>query len=381
MYIKSLIYEDQSTGWKLEKIEFNNPLTLLVGVSGVGKTQILQALLNLQKISRGESLNGLKWEIEFRTSSGHDCKWSGAFENKGFVSELILRKMSYQDEKYKPLIDKEKLFIDNILIVNRNREDTLFNDVKTVKLLQQKSIIYLLKEENQIKDIYKNFEMIIFDNHAKNLFLFPVIESVLELEKYKTLESIRNSDEQIKTKLCLLYVTQKKLFEEIAGIFIDIFPNIEDIKIETIDEHKELKTPVLEDFLFIKIKEKNVSHWIEEFKISSGMLKTLIHISELYLCADNSVILIDEFENSLGINCIDELTSCILTSERNLQFIITSHHPYIINNIDYHYWKLVTRKGSVVKAEDATLYGIGRSKHEAFTQLINLDEYAEGIES
>ena len=88
MYIKSLIYEDQSTNWKLELIEFKS-LTLLVGVSGVGKTQILKALLNLKRISRGRSLNGLKWEVEFKSSTGHDYKWCGAFENKGFISEII----------------------------------------------------------------------------------------------------------------------------------------------------------------------------------------------------------------------------------------------------------------------------------------------------
>ena len=135
------------------------------------------------------------------------------------------------------------------------------------------------------------------------------------------------------------------------------------------------------EIVVVKIKEKSVLNWIEGSNLSSGMWKTLEHIAEIYLCADNSAILIDEFENSLGINCIDEITHQILASERNLQFIITSHHPYIINNIDYHYWKLVTRNGSVVQAEDATKYGIGRSKHEAFTQLINLDAYAEGIAS
>ena len=48
MYIKSLIYEDQSTDWELKSISFKQ-LTLLVGASGVGKTQILKALLNLKK--------------------------------------------------------------------------------------------------------------------------------------------------------------------------------------------------------------------------------------------------------------------------------------------------------------------------------------------
>lgn len=95
---------------------------------------------------------------------------------------------------------------------------------------------------------------------------------------------------------------------------------------------------------FIYIKEKGVSHWIHQGQISSGMLKTLLHISELYLSTQDTVILIDEFENSLGINCIDVVTELLLEN-RNMQFIITSHHPYIINNIPMEYWKIVTRRG------------------------------------
>jgi ABC-type bacteriocin/lantibiotic exporter with double-glycine peptidase domain len=101
----------------------------------------------------------------------------------------------------------------------------------------------------------------------------------------------------------------------------------------------------------------------------------------LYLCPDNSVILIDEFENSLGINCIDEVVFQMLASERDLQFIITSHHPYIINKIGYSYWKVVTRKGCVVTAIDAEKLGIGKSRLQAFTQLGNLAAFSKGIES
>lgn len=91
------------------------------------------------------------------------------------------------------------------------------------------------------------------------------------------------------------------------------------------------------------------------------------------------MILIDEFENSLGVNCIDEITNNLLNYKRNLQFIITSHHPYIINNIHYNNWKLVTRKGGVVLAQEINKYHLGKSKHEAFIQLINLEEYTTGI--
>jgi ABC-type lipoprotein export system ATPase subunit len=370
MYIKSLIYEDQSTGWKLEKIEFNNPLTLLVGVSGVGKTQILNALLNIKKISQGKSLNGLKWEIEFITSNGNNCEWIGQFENKKFVS----------NEEDEINIVNEKLSINHDTIIDRNENGIFFRKEKTIDLSPQESIISLLKVQKEIKNIYKDFKNIfdssnVGDEIHSTEFDFGNEQLQYNLEKYKTIDAIRNSNQSIEKKLFFLFRNQQNNFIKIQESFIDIFPYIENIEIELVN-HKNVLF-----YISLKIKEKNVSGWISDSKISSGMLKTFFHIAELYLCADNSVILIDEFENSLGINCIDELTSSILTSERNLQFIITSHHPYIINKIDCHYWKLVTRKGSVVKAEDATLYGIGRSKHEAFTQLLNLDEYIEGIES
>jgi len=385
MYIKSLSYEDQSTDWKLEKIAFK-PLTLLVGVSGVGKTQILKALLNLKEISHGKSLNGLKWEIEFNTSVGHECKWSGAFENKGFISELILEVMDDEDEKDKPSIDNEQLVVNGTPVIRRDKDGIFFNETETVKLSRKESVIYLLKEEEQIKDIHEDFKKILFDDNAMGYSsrfgkfgLDGEIKS--KSQKYKSLKAIRNSDENIKTKLCLLYKNQKKSFEEIVDAFIDIFPYVDNVRIEPISNGYKNLPAFFKEFSFIQIKEKNVPHWIDEFKMSSGMFRTLMHIAELHLCADDSVILIDEFENSLGINCLNQITHSILASERNLQFIITSHHPYIIDKIPYNDWKVVTRNGGVISVEDAEKLGIGKSKHQAFTQLANLTEYSKGIES
>jgi len=43
MRIKRFSYENKATGWKLEPMEFGD-FNLLVGVSGVGKSKILDAL-------------------------------------------------------------------------------------------------------------------------------------------------------------------------------------------------------------------------------------------------------------------------------------------------------------------------------------------------
>jgi predicted ATPase len=175
-------------------------------------------------------------------------------------------------------------------------------------------------------------------------------------------------------KLFLISHNNPDIFDKIKQKFIATFPQVEDVKIEAVRYKNDRSHPLFP----IQIKEKGVKDWIFQFNISSGMRKTLIHISELYLSPQGTVILIDEFENSLGINCIDVVTD-LLVENRNIQFILTSHHPYIINNIGMEHWKIVTRKGGVVTVIDAKDLNLGKSRHQAFTQLINLEEYNEGI--
>lgn len=378
MKIQSLQYEDLSTGWKLDLIEFNPQLTLLVGVSGVGKTQILKALLNLKEISQGESLNGVTWNIKFISEKENNCEWSGEFEVNSNVSGLSI------EGKIPAYIKNEKLVINGKTIIDRDSEKILFNDVPTVKLALDKSVISLLKEEEQIKEIHTAFKRILFrEFELDSWYVTRTINNMdFLLSLYKSNEDVINSEESIKKKLYLISgIETGEIFNKIKDAFINIFPSIEDLGM---DLRYLLNSSTNEAYVvtpYISIKEKNVAKWIDEENISLGMLKTLMQLAELYLCSDSSVILIDEFENSLGINCIDEVVFQILASERNLQFIITSHHPYIINKIGYDYWKIVTRKGGVVKCIDAKEFGIGKSKHQAFTQLANLTEYSDGIES
>ncbi len=382
MKIISFEYRDHATEWSLETIEFQ-PLSLLVGASGVGKTRILEAILHLKQIARGASLNGVQWKVNFLINDDV-YEWNGKFEHKWFFSETLFDNSDDEDEQDKPNVATENLSINGILVIERTSEGIFFNGTKTVKLSQKESAISLLKEEDQIKSVHSEFSKILFDGSAKEeRGLIKVIfedEVAPKKNTYKDLPSIRNSAETLRSKLYLTYVHVPDQFEEIKNSFIAIFPYIEDVKIEPIKNSVGRIPHILREVPFIQIKEVGIQNWIDERKLSSGMYRTLMHIAELYLCADGTVILIDEFENSLGINCIDEITSSIVTYERDLQFIITSHHPYIINNISSSNWKVITRKAGAVKNYNATQLNIGKSKHEAFTQLINLDKYFDGVE-
>lgn len=382
MKVLNLTYQDKALKWSLKSANFDN-LTLLVGASGVGKTQILKSIMRLKSIADGKSISGIKWNIIFETLDNLIFEWSGEFENKGDID--FSDDEDDELKRNKPSIINEKLLLNNVPVVERTKDSIIFNDVKTVKLPNQQSVIHLLKEEEIIKPAYEGFGKIIYSDQTdstREAFRIKFSDTQKLLKSHKTLKSIQESIEDIRIKLFLAFKNSTKTFNTIKERYIDIFPQVEDVKVEPLDyEEEEDNIPFFfKEYPFIQIKEIGVDKWIKQENISSGMFRSLIHISEIYLCSEGSVFLIDEFENSLGINCINELTNDIISSKRQIQFILTSHHPYIINNIGYTNWKLVTRTKGIVNTHNPEEYNIGKSKHDAFMQLIQLDQYQTGLE-
>jgi len=380
MKINKFIFSDQTSGWSLKGIVFDR-LTLLVGASGVGKTQILKAILALKQIAGGDSISGISWNIEFETVMGQNYIWKGEYENKG--KQFFIDDEDEEIKKNKPIILNEELILNNDFLINRTSSETRFQGEKTLKFSPQHSIIYILKEEDLIKPAFDGFKKVVFSDQSEsqreplkiNFFNASKLRN-----KYKNLVNIQESDEDIRIKLYLVSRIDIKTFNKIRDRFCEIFPQVEDLRYEPMDIEDEDIPVFLKELPVIQIKEIGVPKWIQQGTISSGMFRTLIHISEMYLCQEGTVFLVDEFENSLGINCIDELTSDILYSSRQVQFIITSHHPYIINNIDFSNWKLVTRKSGVVKASPIDMFISGKSKHDKFMQLMQLKQYETGTD-
>lgn len=377
MRIKSLKIKNAFLGWEIEEVVFPSNLTLLVGVSGVGKTQILRAIDVLQDIAYGKSINGFEWHVVFSTVLGKEFTWEGAFsvieDNKKSPKSLL-----YDGEnEIKPTILFEKLkeSNDSFNLIDRSKEAIYFNKTPMPKLSSTQSMVHTLKEEKSIKEVVDEFAKILFKDHTHReggLSFSSTPMSILK-EKYTTVDEIKNANEAIQIKLFLCSELNLGIFDAVKTKFVDIFPQVEDIKIEQI-EQEDLPFRTDQTIPMIYIKEKDVPKWIREDRMSSGMLRTIIHICELFLSNDGSVILIDEFENSLGINCIDILTDDLIHENKNLQFIATSHHPYIINSIPYEYWKIVSRKGGKIQIRDTASYHLGKSKQDAFLQLTKILE-------
>lgn len=244
---------------------------------------------------------------------------------------------------------------------------------KLLKLDFAKSAVELLKAETDVKPIYDAFKQIYLLNNAFRGIRFSAsigdndekMSDSTTLRENKVLTPLEN--------LFLLYKNGLSEFEQIKSDFISIFTLVEEINFSTIRLFDGMTVPIL------RIREKGVDKWIYQDEISSGMLRTLSQIITLTLAKDGDVILVDEFENGLGVNCIDKLTDQIEFADKNIQVIITSHHPYIIKHIPVQRWKIVTRDKSDVKVFTAAELHIGEhSRHDAFMQLIQKEEFKTG---
>lgn len=364
MKFKSISATEIKSGWNVNNIQFNPMLTLLVGASGVGKTRILNLINGLCQITNGLSSNGTKWKVEFE-QKGHDYIWEGEFDLKD------ASKMPYLENRYSLVM--EKILDNGNLLVSRSKNSFKYHGMELVKLDNTKSAVELLKEEPSIRPIYNGFSQCYNFNMADNsIHVSPVVDvnkkNKLNINIIKSLRVFSPLE-----RLFLLKENNLKEFNVICQKFQDIFPAVEKIDFNLMSFNNTL-IPIL------KIKEKDVSSWILQDAISSGMMRTLLQIITLVLANDGDVIMIDEFENGLGVNCINELADLIMEPEVDIQVVMTSHHPYIINTIPVKDWKILTRNKCDVQAHTAEELHIGEhSKHEAFMQLMQTPEYKTGL--
>ncbi|MFN0056622.1 MAG: hypothetical protein ACKV0T_31125 [Planctomycetales bacterium] len=92
MKLVSLRVKDTDADWSLRELTFFPGLTLLVGVSGAGKTRILNEIRRLRHVALGDDdLRpwGLEWDLRFHSTDGTEFFWSGKFEEREQLSDVL----------------------------------------------------------------------------------------------------------------------------------------------------------------------------------------------------------------------------------------------------------------------------------------------------
>ena len=387
MPISNFSFEDMLRGWRLNEVLFAY-FNLLVGVSGAGKTKILQSLRTACQagLEGAKGINDCRWELEINVEEDRYA-WTATIstedERAGFTAETIAKN-------------------DAQMLIERDERLFIFNGKTLPKLKNTDSAIALLKDEPLLTPLYEALSRFAFSesmllpiwfNEAPFIdiekgLLGPIPAPVTEIDELRskatTLEALREITSTV--FLCKVFVFQELFpddFQRIKEDYMEIFPTVTDLKIGLFGEMAPAvarRFPGFADFYALGIKEEGVQGWTVGQQVSAGMQRTLVHLLGIALAPSGAVIMADEIENSLGVNCLPQLVDHFLR-RTDLQFILTSHHPYVINNIPWRYWKLVTRKGSEVTVRDATSIPAldSASSLEKFTQLLNLEEYAEAI--
>ncbi|WP_080890442.1 AAA family ATPase [Photobacterium angustum] len=151
-------------------------------------------------------------------------------------------------------------------------------------------------------------------------------------------------------------------------VYTSIFSNVESILTKEIEAiPRKGSSKVHHGFqISLKLVDGTI---VKQSNISSGMFKTMMLLSDLMFSSKNTVFLIDEIENSLGVNCLPDIIQEIKAA--NFQCVISTHHPKIINDISPSNWLIVHRDSGVIKTSKATDIENSSSHHDKFIQLIN----------
>ena len=366
--LKWIEFENLRTGLKIERINFNDDITLLVGLSGVGKTQILNAIEYSLKLAVNKNLRLEPYDVSICFQIGaEEYVWSYKIQ-QNYAEDIIESKEIKYFFAYEKLENKDG----NILM--QRTPDTIevagYDKVPTPK--KDESLLVQYSEDSFVKPII-----------SEMLKLYPIeididvrgaiAQDSFNMFKAKIKDSFKEKTKPPFEKFSHLpvplkiYITKEYYPEMYAQIFSavkELFMEINNIDIVE-DSARELYMVAIDVY-----GKKLMQH-----EISNGMLKTIYYIVELITMSANSLVLIDEFENGLGVNCIDVLAELLLSERKDLQFIITSHHPKIINQISNKKWKIIERDIATVKNSTAEEYGIMHSQHDAYFNLINRWEY------
>lgn len=319
---------------------------------------------------------GLKWRISFIEHDDREVVWQGEFSK--------ISKWNKKGEVLAELLTEQFMVGQSILLAKGNGKTT-FEQQSLPVMDKHKSNLFILRDDSRFHQIYIALgapAVILNDreSHVNNrsTFDFDIMHHDYLIDVYKdshltSINELHNLIPSLDARLKLLLVAQidQQTFETLTFVYTSIFPSVSAIKLIQNVETEDATVVSLN--ISLAMRDGKV---ISQSDISSGMFKTLMLLADLMLSGENTVLLIDELENSIGVNCLPDILKEIKSAP--FQVIVTTHHPKIINDIPPKHWKVVHRKGHEILIDDANEIAESNSHHDPYIQLINSGLYING---
>ncbi|MGD0174712.1 MAG: ATP-binding protein [Anaerolineales bacterium] len=368
-------YSDTSEpGWEFDPVSLGK-MNLLVGETASGKSRFLNTMFHLGRYAVVNDFYAGNWEIKFE-HNGKEYSWE-------------LRSRAIKSAQKKGIVEFEKLTRRDgekeIELIKRSEKEIVYCGKTLDPLPKGETSLYLLRETEDIGLAYKAFELILrrlFDQDAlSSISEFQPISIGLQseiLEKHD-LEIIRRAELNLNNNLFFLEKVFPDLYKQIIEDYKLVFPFVEEVGITDLSKINEyIAFPGI--IPVFTIREHGSTNWIILPELSSGMKKVLLIMTDITMLPEGGVYLIDEYENSLGLNAINFFPEFVLSLKKGVQFVVTSHHPYLINQIPPSEWYVLHREGLHVQIQygQTNVNKYGKSKQELFTQLIN-DPFFRGM--
>jgi hypothetical protein len=388
--IERFEFADEDSKWILEPITFST-INLLVGVSGVGKSRILRALSTTASCGAGvaPAPPTARWALR-ATVDNQRFDWeveTGAAVDAGPNTEtdgpLVL--VSHSRARRGQFLKERLIDGHGNLVASRDGDEVVFSGKATPKLKPTESLISLLQKEDLITPLHESLSHVFMSSIPEFEFTFWPRKQIARWGR--EIQSIDQLRQAVRVPLLVRFDLLQRLapdeYEGVVASFSEIFDTVKSVKVGpaakllrgSSDEEEEE-----DESLTVAVEEEGISRPLRLRELSSGMRRTLRHLAEVALAPSGSTILIDEYENSLGVNCLPSVTRHLLNRARDIQLIATSHHPYVINNIDLKHWRVVARRGCSVRVVSAAEIPELQtaSRQEAFVRLMNSDTYRRG---
>lgn len=368
--------EPQERGWRFSKVALRQ-LNLFVGPTGSGKSRLLNTIFNIGKyISSGKGMFAANWAM--------------TLEAAGSVYEWEHESTALKDGRL--VVSRERL-VQTLEsgevreIISRAPDSFHFEGKRLPKLAADVPSIFMLRDEESVAPLYYHFSHIkrrTFSEtglHEMSAYANVSPEMVKDLERSQSLEQIFAADLPLSGTLYLLRKGFRDRYEDVVRFYRTVFPFIE--QCDLVDARLvDASVPIPGNVPVFVVREQGAPGQIALQQLSSGMQKVLLIMADIVSLPDGGTYLIDEYENSLGVNAIDFLPSFLADHAAGRQFILTTHHPYLINNMPVRDWRIFHRKGTQVSIKDGMEYAdrFAKSHQAAFVQLINSPFFVKGTE-